>query len=70
MAGIDWRRDLMLWHPRLFHVIPEEPSRGHGFETVRRLRRWRGRADVYYARYDRQTDTLTEVPQPSLGRGE
>lgn len=38
------------------------PARyGHGFENVRRLRRWRGEADVYYARYDRETDTLTEV---------
>jgi hypothetical protein len=38
---------------------------GLGFENVRLLRRWRGRADVYYARYDRGTDTLTEVPPPS-----
>jgi hypothetical protein len=31
---------------------------------VRRLRRWRWKADLYYARYDRETDTLTEVSPP------
>ena len=41
---------------------PVPPKYGLGFENVRLLRRWRGRADVYYARYDRETDTLTEVP--------
>jgi hypothetical protein len=44
---------------------PVPPRYGHGFENVRRLRRWRGQADVYYARYDRGTDTLTEVPRPT-----
>lgn len=37
----------------------------HGSDRIRLLRRWRGQADVYYARYDRDTDTLTEVPPPS-----
>ena len=46
---------------------PVQPRYGHGFENVRRLRRWRGQADVYYARYDRETDTLTEVSRPSAG---
>ncbi|MCS3445935.1 MULTISPECIES: hypothetical protein [Bradyrhizobium] len=47
---------------------PVPPRYGYGFENVRRLRRWRGQADVYYARYDRETDTLTEVPPPSASR--
>jgi len=46
---------------------PVPPRFGEGFENVRRLRRWRGQADLYYARYDRETDTLTEVPPPSAG---
>jgi hypothetical protein len=46
---------------------PVPPRYGHGFENVRRLRRWRGQADAYYARYDRETDTLTEVPRPTTG---
>jgi len=46
------------------------PSRyGRGFENVRRLRRWRGHADMYFATYDRETDTLTEVPPPSKQEG-
>jgi hypothetical protein len=171
MTSIDWRRDLMLWHPRLFLTITEEPGRSFGyphcergwqdilvrlcrriegalrdretfefvrikqkmgilrvdwdaeasdetkssigyavdlavarsactceicgaegsrhidhgrfatlcdrhaagdrvpnragFENVRRLRRRRGQADMYYARYNRESDTLTEVPPPS-----
>jgi hypothetical protein len=47
---------------------PVPPRYGHGFENVRLLRRWRGQADVYYARYDRETDTLTEVLPPSADR--
>jgi hypothetical protein len=43
---------------------PVPPRYRHGFENVRLLRRWRGQADVYWARYDRETDTLTEVPPP------
>lgn len=42
---------------------PVQPHYGAG--NVRRLRRWSGHADVYYARYDRERDTLTEVPAPS-----
>jgi hypothetical protein len=41
---------------------------GPDFENVRRLRRWRGQAEVYYARYDRDTDELTEIPPPANGR--
>jgi hypothetical protein len=44
---------------------PVPPRYGLGFENVRRLRRWRWKADLYYARYDRGTDTLTEVPRPT-----
>jgi len=44
---------------------PVQPKYGRGFENVRRLRRWRGGADVFYARYDRETDTLTEVSPPA-----
>jgi hypothetical protein len=38
---------------------------GQGSDNIRRLRRWRGQADVYFARYDRESDTLIEVPPPS-----
>lgn len=41
--------------------VPNRP----GFENVRRLRRWHGQADMYYAHYDRTADTLTEVSPPS-----
>ena len=41
---------------------------GQGFENIRRLRRWRGQADVYFARYDRESDTLIEVPPPGSER--
>ncbi|GLR88199.1 hypothetical protein [Bradyrhizobium iriomotense] len=41
------------------------PRYGAGFENVRRFRRWRGHADMYFATYDRETDTLTEVLPPS-----
>ncbi|WP_339039260.1 hypothetical protein WHZ78_15620 [Bradyrhizobium symbiodeficiens] len=44
---------------------PVAPRYGLGFENVRRLRRWRGHADMYFATYDRETDTMTEVPPPS-----
>lgn len=44
---------------------PVPPRFGVGFENVRRFRRWRGHADMYFAKYDRETDTLTEVPPPS-----
>ncbi|UFW48181.1 MULTISPECIES: hypothetical protein [Bradyrhizobium] len=47
---------------------PVPPRYGPGFENVRRLRRWRGQADMYFASYDRSTDTLTEVPPPSFGQ--
>ncbi|WP_165941766.1 MULTISPECIES: hypothetical protein [unclassified Bradyrhizobium] len=52
------------------HAAGEPVARryGHGFENMRRLRRWRGQADIYFARYDRETDTLTEVPPPSQER--
>jgi len=40
-------------------IVP--PRYGAGFENVHRFRRWRG----YFAHYDRETDTLTEVPAPS-----
>lgn len=42
--------------------VPLQPRFGAGFENVRRLRRSRGQADIYFARYDRERDTLTEVP--------
>jgi hypothetical protein len=44
---------------------PVPPRYGAGFENVRRFRRWRGHADMYFATYDRETDTLTELPSPS-----
>lgn len=166
---MDWRRDIMLWHPRLFRTMADEPSRSLGYpqcgrgwqdvlvrlcrrietalgdresfgfvrivqkfgilridfdaecsedtetaivhavnlavarsactceicgregrqhddegrletrcaehaagtavpsrygEAIRRLRRRRGRPDMYFARYDRAADTLAEVPAP------
>lgn len=48
---------------------PVPPRFGDGFENVRRLRRWRGHADMYFAIYDREADTLTEVPPPSRKQG-
>jgi hypothetical protein len=45
--------------------VPVPPRYGL---NVRRLRRWRWKADLYYARYDRETDTLTEVSPPSADR--
>lgn len=30
MTHMDWGRDLMLWHPRLFLAMTEEPSRSFG----------------------------------------
>jgi hypothetical protein len=44
---------------------PVPPRYGIGFENVRRLRRWGGQADLYYARYDCETDTLTEIAPPA-----
>jgi hypothetical protein len=44
---------------------PVPSGYGPGFENVRRLRRWRGQAGVYYARYDRDDDKLTEIPPPA-----
>jgi hypothetical protein len=41
--------------------VPDRP----GFKNVRILRRTPGAVGVYYARYDRETDTLTEVPRPT-----
>lgn len=41
-----------------------------GFENVRILRRRPGRPDMYHVRYDRETDTLTEVSPPSVGSEE
>ncbi|MFG3593090.1 hypothetical protein [Bradyrhizobium sp. RDI18] len=44
--------------------VPVRP----GYENVRFLRRTPGTANMYYARYDRATDTLTEVsPRPPHG---
>ncbi|WFT94401.1 hypothetical protein QA633_40135 [Bradyrhizobium barranii] len=37
-------------------------------ENVHLVRRNWGTSDVYYARYDRESDTLTEVPPPSPNR--
>ncbi|MET4790627.1 hypothetical protein ABIF64_002805 [Bradyrhizobium japonicum] len=33
---MDWRRDLMLWHPRLFLTTAEEPSRSFGYPHCER----------------------------------
>lgn len=41
------------------------PRFGRGYEHVRRFRRWRGHSDMYFANYDREADTLTEVLPPS-----
>ncbi|HEY0570544.1 MAG TPA: hypothetical protein VGD16_03305 [Enterovirga sp.] len=46
--------------------VPVRP----GFENLRFMRRTPGTANMYYARYDRETDTLTEVSPPSLGSEE
>jgi len=44
---------------------PVQPRYGQGFENVRRLRRSGGQGDMYFAYYDRESDTLTEVPPPT-----
>jgi hypothetical protein len=41
--------------------VPVEAGR----ENVRRYRRTPGKPDMFYAHYDRETDTLTEVPRPA-----
>jgi len=46
------------------HASGDPVPAHYGSDRIRRLRRWRGQADVYYARYNRDTDTLTEVPPP------
>jgi hypothetical protein len=51
------------------HAAGDPVSPRYG-QNVRRLRRWRWKADLYYARYDRETDTLTEVSPPSADRKE
>lgn len=33
--AMDWGRDLMLWHPRLFLTMAEEPSRSFGYSRRR-----------------------------------
>jgi hypothetical protein len=38
-----------------------------GFENILLVRRTPGGSDVYVARYDRKTDTLTEVTWPGTG---
>jgi hypothetical protein len=45
---------------------PLSPKRP-GFENILLVRRTPGAPDVYYARYDRETDTLTEVARPGAG---
>lgn len=47
------------------HAAGDPVSKRPRFENVRRLRRWRWKADLYYARYDRETDTLTEIAPPA-----
>ncbi|MFB9268014.1 hypothetical protein ACFFWD_33605 [Bradyrhizobium erythrophlei] len=44
------------------------PERGR--ENVHLVRRSLGTSDVYYARYDRESDSFTEVPPPSPGSEE
>jgi hypothetical protein len=48
------------------HALGDPAPQRHG-ENVYLLRRSPGTSDVYFARYDRETDTLTEVPRPSAG---
>jgi hypothetical protein len=43
------------------HAAGEAVPIAPGFENVRILRRRPGTPDMYHARYDRETDTLTEV---------
>jgi hypothetical protein len=41
-----------------------------GFENVRAYRRKAGEPDMFYGRYDRENDTVTEVPRPTKPREE
>jgi hypothetical protein len=47
------------------HAAGDPVSKRPGFENVRRYRRRFGTSDMYYARYDRETDALTEVSPPA-----
>lgn len=49
------------------HALGNPTSIKQGFENIRILRRVTGPPNLFYARYDRQTDTLTEVSRNSLG---
>jgi hypothetical protein len=49
------------------HAVGDPEPVGPGFENIRKLRRIAGEPAMYYARYDRETDSLTEVSPNSLG---
>jgi hypothetical protein len=46
------------------HAVGDPAEQRHG-ENVYLLRRVPGRTEMYLARYDREADTLTEVPPPA-----
>ncbi|MBB5053936.1 hypothetical protein HNQ36_003936 [Afipia massiliensis] len=47
------------------HATGDPVPRRPGFENVHLLRRRPSGSDMYHARYDRDTDTLTEIEPPS-----
>jgi hypothetical protein len=49
------------------HAVGDPEPVRPGFENIRKLRRAAGEPGMYYARYDREADTLTEVSTNSLG---
>ena len=48
------------------HAVGDPEPVRPGFENIRKLRRVAGEPGMYYARYDREADTLTEVSPNSL----
>ena len=49
------------------HAVGDPEPVRPGFENIRKLRRVAGEPGMYYVRYDRETDTLTEMSPNSLG---
>jgi hypothetical protein len=47
------------------HGVDNAVPGGPRFEDIHLLRRTPGKADMFYARYDRATSTLIEVPFPA-----
>ena len=49
------------------HAVGSAVDVKAGLENIRLYRRLPGKSDMYRARYDRETDTLTELPSSAAG---